>query len=102
MKISLEQIESMECNVLTVKQVAEFLGKDPQTIRDQAEAEPKYLGFPICKAGHSWCIPRIGFINWAKGMTPIAGYVLLETDAKDIGTYVRLGYPKISLTRFDT
>lgn len=68
--------ENMECNTLTVKQVAEFLGKDPQVIRDQAEREPKYLGFPICKAGHSFTIPRIGFINWYKGMTPMVGYVV--------------------------
>ena len=69
--MTLAELESMECNVLTVKQVAEFLGKDPQTIRDQAERDIRPLGFPICKAGHSWCIPRAGFIAWAKGMTPI-------------------------------
>ena len=64
--MTIDDIEAMDCNVLTVKTVAEFLGKDPQVIRDQAEREPKYLGFPICKAGHSYCIPRIGFINWYK------------------------------------
>ena len=69
--MTLADIESMNSNTLTVKQVAEFLGKDPQVIRDQAEREPKYLGFPICKAGHSYSIPRIGFITWVKGMTPI-------------------------------
>jgi len=69
--MTVEELESMTCNTLTVKQVAEFLGKDPQVIRDQAEREPKYLGFPICKAGHSYCIPRIGFINWVRGMTPV-------------------------------
>ena len=68
---SIEDIECMDCNVLTVKFVADFLGKDPQVIRDQAERDPRFLGFPICKAGHSYCIPRIGFINWYKGMTPI-------------------------------
>ena len=69
--MTLAELESMECNTLTVKQVAEFLGKDPQIIRDQAEREPKYLGFPICKAGHSYCIPRLGFIAWVKGMIPV-------------------------------
>ena len=77
--MTLTELENMDCNTLTVKQVAEFLGKDPQVIRDQAEREPKYLGFPICKAGHSYTIPRIGFINWYKGMTPIIGYVSCET-----------------------
>lgn len=75
MRLTIEEIETMDSNVLTVKQVAEFLGKDPQVIRDQAEVEPRYLGFPICKAGHSWCIPRIGFITWVKGLTPILQYV---------------------------
>ena len=69
--MTLSEIEAMTKNTLTVKEVAEFLGKDPQVIRDQAEAEPKFLGFPICKAGHSFCIPRVGFINWYKGMTPM-------------------------------
>lgn len=74
--MTLADIEQMTCNTLTVKQVATFLGKDPQVIRDQAEREPKYLGFPICKAGHSYCIPREGFITWVKGQTPIIAYQL--------------------------
>ena len=69
--MTIEDIEAMTCNTLTVKQVAEFLGKDPQVIRDQAEREPKFLGFPICKAGRSYCIPRPGFIAWYTGKTPI-------------------------------
>lgn len=72
--MTLEEIEAMTTNTLTVKQVAEFLGKDPQVVRDQAEREPRYLGFPICKAGRSYCIPRAGFITWAKGLTPVLVY----------------------------
>lgn len=72
--MTLADIESMTCNTLTVRQVAEFLGKDPQTIRDQAERDIRPLGFPICKAGHSYCIPREGFITWAKGLTPMNVY----------------------------
>lgn len=73
--MTITEIEGMTCNTLTVKQVAAFLGKDPQVIRDQAEREPKFLGFPICKAGHSYCIPREGFIAWVKGMTPVIAMV---------------------------
>ena len=76
--MTLADIEAMTSNTLTVKTVAEFLGKDPQVIRDQAERNPRYLGFPICKAGHSYSIPRAGFITWAKGLTPIL--VLKESD----------------------
>lgn len=73
--MTLADLESMDRNTMTVKEVAEFLGKDPQVIRDQAEREPKFLGFPICRAGHSYCIPRIGFITWVKGMTPVIAYL---------------------------
>ena len=69
--MTLEELKELDGNVLTVKQVAEFLGKDPQVIRDQAEREPKYLGFPICRAGHSYCIPKVGFINWYTGQVPM-------------------------------
>ena len=78
--MTMAELEAMTGNTLTVKQVAEFLGKDPQVIRDQAEREPRYLGFPICKAGHSYCIPRLGFIAWAKGNVP-----MLVVDYKPIG-----------------
>jgi len=71
MTMTLKELEAVDSNVLTVKQVAEFLGKDPQVIRDQAEREPKYLGFPICRAGHSYCIPKAGFINWYTGQVPM-------------------------------
>jgi hypothetical protein len=79
--MTLWDIEHMDCNTLSVKTVAEFLGKDPQVIRDQAERDPKYLGFPICKAGHSYCIPRLGFIAWVKGQTPI---IALANSWKDV------------------
>ena len=79
--MTLTELESMTCNTLTVKQVSEFLGKDPQVIRDQAEREPKFLGFPICKAGHSYTVPRLGFIAWVKGMTPIIAYAEKEVRA---------------------
>ena len=77
--MTLAELEQLTGNTLTVKTVAEFLGKDPQVIRDQAEREPRFLGFPICKAGHSYCIPREGFINWVKGFTPVL--VLKGSDA---------------------
>ena len=65
-RLTLKQIEELEDDFLTVDQVAKCMRKSPQLIRDQAEREPKYLGFPICKAGKAYCIPREGFLNWAK------------------------------------
>lgn len=69
--MTLSEIEQMDSNMLTVKQVSEYIGCDPQLIRDEASKEPKYLGFPICKCGHSFKIPREGFVAWAKGLIPV-------------------------------
>ena len=88
--ITLDDIEQMDCNTLTVKQVADFLGKSPQVIRDQAEAEQNFLGFPICKAGHSYCVPRVGFINWVKGNTPMIGYIISGQNV-----YEPINYPSV-------
>lgn len=69
--MTLAQIEELGIDFLTVKQVAECLQCAPQLIRDEATKSPKYLGFPVSKIGHSYRIPREGFLNWAKGMIPV-------------------------------
>lgn len=69
--MTIEEIEAMQVNVLTVKVVSEYLECDPQLIRDEAGKDPKYLGFPIAKIGHSYKIPKVGFVNWAKGLIPV-------------------------------
>lgn len=71
MRITLEEIEAYDSNVLPVKVVADFLECDPQLIRDEASKSPKYLGFPIAKIGHSFKIPKEGFLLWARGMIPV-------------------------------
>ena len=68
--MTLEEIERLDSNVLTVKQVADFLGKDQQVIREQAKRDARQLGFPICVAGRGYSIPKAGFLTWAKGLTP--------------------------------
>lgn len=72
--MTLKEIEDLTCDFLTVQQVAECLHAKPQLIRTQAEREMKYLGFPICKVGHSYRIPRLGFIAWMKGQIPLVAY----------------------------
>ena len=65
-RLSLSDIEKMTVDFLTVEQVAKCMNRSPQMIRDQAERDPKYLGFPISKICHRYSIPREGFLNWAK------------------------------------
>ena len=69
--MTLAEIEALESNTVSVKQAAEYLGCDPQLIRDEASKNPKYLGFPIAKVGHAFKIPKEGFVNWAKGLIPV-------------------------------
>lgn len=69
--MTLAEIELLDCDFLTVAQVASCLHCDAQLIRDEASKSPKYLGFPITKIGHSFKIPKEGFLNWAKGMIPV-------------------------------
>lgn len=63
--MTITEMQDMTEDFLTVKQVATCLRCDPQLIRDQAERDIKFLGFPIAKIGHSIKIPRLGFIDWA-------------------------------------
>ena len=65
--MTLNDIETMDKPFLTVAEVASFMKCAPQMIRDQAEEEPKYLGFPISKICHRYRIPKDGFVAWYKG-----------------------------------
>lgn len=72
--MTIKEIENLECDFLTVQQVAECLRCSPQLIRDQAVREPKFLGFPIAQIGHAFRIPREGFLAWATGKIPMLMY----------------------------
>ena len=64
--MTLQDLENMEDDFLTVATVAAVMKKAPQVIREQAEKNAGALGFPISKIGHSYSIPRLGFLAWAK------------------------------------
>lgn len=70
--MTLADIEAMDCDFLSIAQVAECLKCAPQLVRDQAELDPKFLGFNISRFGHAYRIPRLAFVAWMKGQVPIA------------------------------
>ena len=72
--MTLREIAELDTDFLTVQQVAECIHMAPQLIRDQAEADVKWLGFPICRAGHAFKIPKPGFLAWANGQMPVMCY----------------------------
>ena len=78
--MTLDEIRNLDTDFLTVAQVAGCLKQNPQTIRDQAELDCRWLGYPISKAGKSYRIPREGFIAWATGQTPMLVYRGMNTE----------------------
>lgn len=65
--MTLAELEKMDREFLTVKEVAGVLGCAPQLLRDQLDIHPENFGFPHYKVGHRRRIMRAGFIRWAKG-----------------------------------
>ena len=65
--LTLEEIEQSDEIFLVATQVADVLGADPGTIREQAQANPYKLGFPVIVAGSRVKIPRIPFLKFIKG-----------------------------------
>lgn len=66
---TLEEIEALECEILTCAQIAPLLGACPQTLRLQATQRPELLGFPVIVAGNRVKIPKRPFIKFMKGET---------------------------------
>lgn len=66
-KLTLEDVRQMDCDMLTVSQVAQVVGADPQTIRMQAREDATALGYPITRIQSRLYIPRLGFINFMEG-----------------------------------
>ena len=69
--VRLAEIEKLDKDFLTVAEVAGCIHCEAQLIRDEAGKNPKFLGFPITKFGHSWRIPKEGFVRWCKGEIPV-------------------------------
>ena len=65
-RLRLTDIEQMEDEFLKPDVIASVIGCSGQMIRNQAEQEQKSLGFPIARIGHSYWIPKEGFLNWAR------------------------------------
>lgn len=62
----LSQIEQIEKAWLSVDEVSQVLGCNPDSIRTQARQDPMALGFPVCIIGHTTKIPKDGFLFWMR------------------------------------
>lgn len=65
-RLTLEQIEALDAEVLTCAQVAPLLASNPATIHGQAMERPELLGFPVIVAGRRVKIPRRPFVRFMR------------------------------------
>ena len=65
--MTLEELENLQCEVLTCAQIAPILGADPATIHEQAIEAPQFLGFPVIVAKRRVKIPKMPFIKFMRG-----------------------------------
>jgi len=59
---TLEEIASCPKHFLDAADVSEFMGVKPQSIREQAQANPDKLGFPVVVIKNRVRIPRDAFV----------------------------------------
>jgi hypothetical protein len=64
--MTLDDIENMQKATLDITEVASVLDSWPQTLRCQAQEDPRKLGFPVIVQGSRVKIPRLGFIHFMK------------------------------------
>lgn len=65
---TLDDIRAIPKEMLTAKDIAGYLGCDPHSIRVQARADLKALGYPASVEGTRVKIPKEGFLRWAEGL----------------------------------
>ncbi len=70
--MTIAELERLDTEYLTIRQVADCLYCDPRMIRILADRNPGRLGFPVQKNGPGYRIPREPFLAWARGVRPAA------------------------------
>lgn len=65
--MTLTELEALETEVLTCKQIAPVLMANPATIHLQAMECPEKLGFPVIVMGSRVKIPRKAFLAFMEG-----------------------------------
>lgn len=77
--LTLEQITELDREFLFADEVAQVIDSNPQTIRDQARADPRKLGFPVIVQGQHVKIPRRGFLHFMQYGYAVAGEYTKQT-----------------------
>ena len=65
--MTLEELEALDAEVLTLAQVAPVTGFNQDTLRGQARECPELLGFPVIVAGSGVRVPKQAFLRFMRG-----------------------------------
>ena len=65
---TLDEIESIPCEILTCEQVSRVLCTKPDSLRRQAQSDKENLGFPVIVVGKRVKIPKTPFLNFMRGI----------------------------------
>lgn len=65
--MTMDEIRGSPKDVLTLEDVGCVVRIAPIKLRDQAQKEPKMLGFPVVVANGTVRVPRKAFIRWMDG-----------------------------------
>ena len=65
--MTISDLKNSAADFISAEDAAEVIGCNPQSLRSQAQADPKKLGFPVVVIGARVRIPRLGFIAFVTG-----------------------------------
>ena len=65
--MTLHEIAQIDREFITVAEVAEYFGCNPQKLREPAHRGREKLGFPVSIIGNRVKIPKDAFIKFCKG-----------------------------------
>lgn len=65
--MTLQELKSIDKDIITPAEAASVIGCDPHYIRVQARTRPELLGFPVMVLGSRTKIPRLPFIQFLEG-----------------------------------
>lgn len=70
-RLTLADVIAMDAAVISLSEVAQVMGSDPNYLRKQAKEDKGALGFPIIQVCTHYKVPRLAFIEYMTG-EPVA------------------------------
>lgn len=65
--MTLQELKTLDKDIITPAIAAQVIGCDPQYIRVAAHKCPEQLGFPVIVMGTRTRIPRLAFVKFLEG-----------------------------------